>query len=178
MITNLRTKVPVHTSDARAFVRRLSAALRLEGQWFNVCFVDDSDIQRLNREFRGKPQPTDVLSFPWQDGRLSQLAAPQRGDQKGRSRDEFMGFLGDIVISTETARRNAAEAGHSTWNEIRWLILHGALHLLGYDHSRDDGEMTALELSLRVRLGIEGLKGKSESKKQKAKSKSSKVKNK
>ena len=73
------------------------------------------------------------------------------------------------MISAETARRNAAAAGHSTWTEIRWLILHGALHLLGYDHATDDGEMTALELSLRGRLGIEELRGKSKSKRQKCK---------
>ena len=156
MITNRQTKVTVHTADARAFVRRLSAALRLKGQWFNVCFVDDRDIRRLNGEFRQKPKPTDVLSFPWQDSGLSQFGGlSQRKGGEGRWGDEFAGFLGDIVISAETARRNAAAAGHSTWNEIRWLILHGALHLLGYDHSKDVGEMTTLELSLRGRLGIE-----------------------
>jgi probable rRNA maturation factor len=93
----------------------------------------------------------------------------QRKGEEARRGDEFAGFLGDVVISAETARRNAAVAGHSTWNEIRWLILHGVLHLLGYDHSRDDGEMTALELSVRGQLGIEERKGKSKSKNQKAK---------
>lgn len=67
---------------------------------------------------------------------------------------EFGHFLGDIMISVDTARRNARREGHSTLNEIRWLILHGALHLLGYDHERDSGEMVRLELSLRERLGI------------------------
>jgi probable rRNA maturation factor len=172
MITNLQTKVTVHTVDARAFVRRLSAALRLEGQWFNVCFVNDSDMERLNGEFRGRLKPTDVLSFPWQDGGLSQFGAVCQ-IKEGRRGDEFAGFLGDIVISAETARRNAAAAGCSTWNEIRWLILHGALHLLGYDHARDDGEMTALELALREQLGIGGrpTKGNSNGKRQMAKSK-------
>jgi probable rRNA maturation factor len=157
MITNLQTKVTVHTADARAFVHRLRAELRLKGQWFNVCFVDDSDIRRLNEEFRKKHKPTDVLSFPWQDNGLSRFGGASQGKgQEGRLRDEFAGFLGDIVISTETARRNAAIVGHSTWNEICLLILHGALHLLGYDHSKDDGEMTALELALRRPLGIDG----------------------
>jgi probable rRNA maturation factor len=176
MVANLQTKVFIHTADARAFVRRLSAALRLKGQWFNVCFVDDSEIRRLNGEFRGKPKPTDVLSFPWRDGGLPKFGAgSQRKGEEGQWGDQFAGFLGDIVISAETAQRNAAEAGHSLLNEGRWLILHGALHLLGYDHSTDDGEMTALELSLRGRLGIDGLKGKqglkgkSKSKEQKAK---------
>jgi probable rRNA maturation factor len=61
-----------------------------------------------------------------------------------------------VVISVEAARRNARKEGHSTLNEIRWLILHGLLHLIGYDHSRDTGEMVALELSLREQLGIAG----------------------
>ena len=174
MIANLQTKVTVQTAGASAFVRGLSAALGLKRQWFNVCFVDDSHIRRLNEEFRGRPGPTDVLSFPWQDRGLCQLGAiSPRKDQEGGWEDEFAGFLGDIVISTETARRNAAAAGHSTWNEICWLILHGALHLLGYDHSTDQGEMTALELALREQLGIQGrpTKGSSNVKRQKAKCK-------
>jgi rRNA maturation RNase YbeY len=73
---------------------------------------------------------------------------------KERAAWEFKNFLGDIVISVETAKRNAREEGHSILNEIRWLILHGLLHLLGYDHERDRGEMTRLELGLRRRLGI------------------------
>jgi probable rRNA maturation factor len=69
---------------------------------------------------------------------------------------EFKYFLGDIVISVDSAKRNARKAGHSTLNEIRWLILHGLLHLLGYNHEGDRGEMTRLELALRRRLGISG----------------------
>jgi probable rRNA maturation factor len=69
---------------------------------------------------------------------------------------EFRNLLGDIVISVDTARRNARKEGHSTLNEIRWLILHGFLHLLGYNHESDQGEMVKLELALRTRLGISG----------------------
>jgi ssRNA-specific RNase YbeY (16S rRNA maturation enzyme) len=61
-----------------------------------------------------------------------------------------------VVISVETARRHAAMEGHSTLNEIRWLILHGVLHLLGYDHEDDTGEMVALELALRDKLDEKG----------------------
>jgi len=174
VIRNLQTKVTVRAADARAFVRRLSAALRLKGQWFNVCFVDDSAIRRLNEEFRGKPKPTDVLSFPWQETGLSQPRVASRGKgHEGGWGDGFVGFLGDIVISTEAARRNAAAAGHPSWNEIRWLILHGALHLQGYDHATDDGEMETLELALREQLGIDGrpTRGNSNGKRQMAKSK-------
>jgi probable rRNA maturation factor len=69
---------------------------------------------------------------------------------------EFKNFLGDIVISVDAAKRNARKEGHSTVNEVRWLILHGLLHLLGYNHESDQGEMTKLELALRSRLGIAG----------------------
>jgi probable rRNA maturation factor len=201
MVINSQTKVVVDKADVCAFVRRLTAALRLEGQHFNLCFVDDSAVQQLNAEFRAESTPTDVLSFPWRDGGpprrgatssrlLKNDVAPTfrsaRADLKpgatmrvrlrqdvdnrfqpafpraagstehqGRGADEFAGFLGDVVISAEMAGRNARSAGHSTRHEIRWLILHGVLHLLGYDHETDDGEMTRLELSLRDRLGID-----------------------
>jgi probable rRNA maturation factor len=78
------------------------------------------------------------------------------GGPVARAKLEFRNHLGDIVISVETAKRNAHLEGHSTLNEIRWLILHGLLHLLGYDHESDRGEMNRLELALRTRLGISG----------------------
>jgi len=131
----------------------------------NICLVDDREIKRLNSLYRGKDRATDVLSFPWN-------AAPRRSRSRARSKPvrrkadsraardrpalEFEDFLGDIVISVATAQRNARKEGHSTLNELRWLILHGFLHLLGYDHECDRGEMTRLELGLRRRLGISG----------------------
>lgn len=146
MVLNQQKRVGVNTSRTRAFVGRLRQAVRLGRRDFNVCFVDDRAIRRMNARYRGKPRATDVLSFPWEGGQAS----------SGIHGEEFNGFLGDVVISAETARRNARHAGHSTANEIRWLILHGVLHLLGYDHETDHGEMTALEHSLRKRLRIAG----------------------
>jgi probable rRNA maturation factor len=148
MIVNRQARMAVDVAGARLFAARLRKALRLGRREFNVCFLDDRAIRRLNAAYRGKARPTDVLSFPWQgnDG----------PDSVGAAALEFAGFLGDIVISVETARRNARHEGHSIANEIRWLILHGVLHLLGHDHETDNGEMTALELSLRERLGIAG----------------------
>ncbi len=134
----------------RGYVRRLERALRLGGGDFNVCFVNDWEIQGLNAAYRGKSRPTDVLAFPWQE--VGAASGPREGGALPYR--DFAGFLGDIVISVETAQRNARAEGHSTENEIRWLILHGLLHLLGYDHEADRGEMTALELSLRAQLGI------------------------
>jgi probable rRNA maturation factor len=153
MVLNRQNKMAVNLTATRGFVRQLRAALKLGGRDLNVCFVDDREIERLNDAYRGRRRPTDVLSFPWQEGRAL-------GRTIGISNAEFANFLGDVVISVETARRSARREGHSALNEIRWLILHGLLHLLGYDHETDRGEMTSLELSLRERLGIPGRAGK------------------
>jgi probable rRNA maturation factor len=165
LILNQHSKYVVSSSRLGEFVRELRQALRLGRRDCNVCFVDDRQIKRLNSLHRGKDCATDVLSFPWN---AQQGQRPQRpGSESARPRHtrrsaneraawEFKNFLGDIVISVDTAKRNARKEGHSTANEIRWLILHGVLHLLGYNHERDHGEMTRLELAMRSRLGISG----------------------
>jgi len=144
-------------------VAQVGQALHLGRRECNVCLVDDRQIRRLNAHHRGKEHATDVLSFAWDN----QQASSRRENKARRtlSRDtvrspgdraalEFKNFLGDIVISVDTAKRNAHQHGHSTLHEVRRLILHGVLHLLGYDHESDRGEMAELELSLRKRLGI------------------------
>jgi probable rRNA maturation factor len=101
-----------------------------------VALAPDARVRALNRKFRHKDQNTDVLSFP--------------ADERGQ--------LGDVVIATGVARRQAAAAGHSLRTELRVLALHGLLHLLGYDHEADDGEMGRLERRLRLKGGLrEGL---------------------
>jgi probable rRNA maturation factor len=151
VIVNQQKQVGLDLAGLRAYVRRVRSVLKLGKGDFNVCFVDDDEICRLNSLYRSKPVPTDVLSFAWQD--------EEEGDPEPLEAGEFKGFWGDIVISVETAARNAQAEGHSTEAEIRWLILHGALHLLGYDHETDRGEMTALELSLRETLGLAAASG-------------------
>jgi probable rRNA maturation factor len=101
-----------------------------------IAIVSDARVRTLNRKFRKKDKPTDVLSFP-------------SGER---------GYLGDVVIAEGVARRQAREAGHSLATELRVLALHGLLHLLGYDHEHDDGRMARLERRLRKRGGLhEGL---------------------
>jgi probable rRNA maturation factor len=101
-----------------------------------VALVPDARVRALNRKFRKKDETTDVLSF--------------RSDEPG--------YLGDVVISTGVAARQARAAGHSVATEVRVLALHGLLHLLGYDHERDDGQMARLERRLRRVGGLrEGL---------------------
>ncbi len=146
MVLNRQSRLRLDLAGLQAYARKLSGVLRLGRRDFNVCFVDDRAIRRLNAAYRRKPHPTDVLSFPW---------AAEGDGKNGARRGEFKDFLGDVVISTETARRNARTEGHSAENEIRWLILHGVLHLLGYDHAVDNGEMTELEQSLRQRLSLQ-----------------------
>lgn len=142
MILNRQSEEAVDLGDARRFARRIHLALRLGRRDFNVCFVSDKEIAALNKVYRNRPGPTDVLSFPWSG----------KGAAKPTGNKEFKNFLGDLVISARAARRNARSEGHSLREEIRWLILHGVLHLLGYDHETDSGEMLALELRLRDRL--------------------------
>ena len=139
--------------------------MRLGRRDFNVCFVNDREITRLNKVYRRRARPTDVLSFPWrQEQKLDignwKLGTGRAKTQAGRHRNfqfpilsfEFQNFLGDVVISAPTAKRNAAAEGHSTAREVRWLIIHGLLHLLGYDHEVDRGEMAAREHELREKL--------------------------
>jgi probable rRNA maturation factor len=105
-----------------------------------VVFISDRAMRKLNRQWRGKRGTTDVLSFP----------AEQTAFETAQGSS-----LGDVVISVEQAARQAKEHGLGFENEIAQLILHGLLHLSGYDHETDHGEMNRLELKLRKRLGID-----------------------
>jgi len=135
-----------------------------------VALVSDGRIRALNRAFRGKDYATDVLSFPAANhGLTSQPRAnapnrpPERATGKtltsaGLLKREGEDYLGDIVIATGVARRQADESGHPVNTELKVLALHGLLHLLGYDHERDSGEMARVESRLRKRAALkEGL---------------------
>ncbi|HUK86547.1 MAG TPA: rRNA maturation RNase YbeY [Terriglobales bacterium] len=113
------------------FAARARRAARLHGE-VAVLVAGDRALRALNRRFRRKDEPTDVLSFP------------AAGD----------GLAGDIAISATTAARNARRFGHPLADELKVLILHGMLHLAGYDHQRDHGEMAQREESLRRSLGL------------------------
>jgi probable rRNA maturation factor len=127
----------VRLPSARTLSRFLAAAqqaVRLRGQ-VTVLLTTDAAIRRLNRQFRGKNKPTDVLSFPAEG-----LAAE--------------GIAGDLAISVTTALSQAAEQGHSLSTEIKVLVLHGLLHLAGYDHEADEGKMARRERLLRAKLRL------------------------
>jgi probable rRNA maturation factor len=116
----------------RMFAKRLETEITA-GRAFTCLIAHDSELQRLNRDFRKKDHPTDVLSFP-----------------SGKT----LGFLGDIAISFQHARTQAAQHGHGLEEEIAILMLHGVLHLLGMDHEKDRGRMARAEAKWRVALGL------------------------
>lgn len=143
MIANRQRRVRVSPARLGRFLGRVRRALRLGPEAVALCLVENRDMARLNRAYRGKGYATDVLSFPAQNGK----AGPRR-IRNGE-------FLGDIAIAPAVARRNAQEDGHSTEHELKILIVHGVLHLMGYDHETDDGEMQRREMKLRRQLGLE-----------------------
>lgn len=110
-----------------------------------VALISDARMRTLNRQFRGKDYATDVLSFPVQAGRR-ETSTPQPPASRPH--------LGDVVIATGVARRQARTAGHAATEELRILALHGLLHLLGYDHERDNGQMARVERRLRHKGGL------------------------
>ena len=140
-VVNLQRKVKIDTAPYRIFSLLLTEKLdEANSRHFSVAFVPDSRMKELNSFFRGKDSTTDVLSFPNE---------PDEFDTETNN-------LGDIVISLEQAEKQAAENGLSLDLEIRQLILHGVLHLCGFDHETDNGEMNARELELREKLDIQG----------------------
>ena len=122
----------VNRNDLRGFLAELTRRVA-RGRTITCLIANDAEVRRLNRFFRGKDQATDVLSFP-----------PAKAN----------GLAGDIAISIDRARIQAAERGHSLADELRILMLHGALHLAGMDHESDSGEMARAESRWRKRLGL------------------------
>jgi probable rRNA maturation factor len=109
-----------------------------------VALVSDARMRAFNRQFRGKDYATDVLSFPTHAAPLPRFSPKSLGPR----------HLGDIVIATGVARKQARTAGHAATEELRILALHGLLHLLGYDHERDNGQMARVERRLRRKGGL------------------------
>jgi probable rRNA maturation factor len=149
MILNRQRRIPLAVKPLARFSERVRRVLRFPEESVTICFVSDPAIARLNREFRAKHGPTDVLSFPARRAN-SRRAHPLRHGRETRPGD----YIGDIVISPQTARRYARRSSRGLASELRVLILHGMIHLAGYDHESDEGEMMRLERRLRRRLGL------------------------
>jgi len=146
-IENRQRNVRVGLRAAEQFLRRVIRELALGRDSVGLSFLTDREMARLNKTYRKKRGTTDVLSFPAEEREkpvsLMERVAELRGN-----------FLGDIAISPTVARRNAHSLGRNLRGEIHVLILHGVLHLLGYDHETDRGEMARVEGRLRRRLGL------------------------
>ncbi len=146
-IDNRQRAVRVARRPLELFLQRVKSELGLDEARVTVCLVSDPEIARMNEMFRKKKGPTDVLSFP--------TVLRRRPVWRRRSKTAKAGdYLGDIAISPATARRYARKNGRKLSSELRVLILHGLLHLLGYDHETDRGEMDRVERKLRKRLGL------------------------
>jgi probable rRNA maturation factor len=130
VVLNRQRRQRIDAARLRRVLRGAGRNLGVGGE-VSLVLAGDRLLQRLNRDFRGKDRPTDVLSFPG------------GGGEEG---------LGDVVISVPTAARNARRLGHSVPRELDILALHGFLHVLGHDHETDDGTMDRLEQRLRGRL--------------------------
>jgi probable rRNA maturation factor len=117
-----------------AFITKAKRVIGLRGS-VSVLLSNNRELRALNRQFRGKDKPTDVLSFP------SEVVGARR-------------FVGDVAISVEIAAQNGKRLGHSSADEVKILILHGLLHLAGYDHEADHGEMARTEERLRKKLRL------------------------
>lgn len=132
-VQNRQRCVPVNEEVFRRFGARLARTVRLSPESFSAVLVSDRRMREFNRRYRRKSGATDVLSFPLEEN----------------------GYLGDVVISVETAQRQARKLGHGLQTELQLLLLHGVLHLMGYDHEADNGQMNRRERALRRRLGLE-----------------------
>jgi len=138
-VINRQRSRPINAKQLRELGERALRTIGSSKQAASVVFVSDAAIRKLNRQFRGKDQVTDVLSFPHE---------AEAFEHENQSQ------LGDVVISVQRASAQAKQNGLTFSNEVQQLILHGLLHLCGYDHETDDGEMNRLELKLRKKLGI------------------------
>ena len=138
-IVNGQRDRQINQKHWRDFAARAIEVIGNRREAVTIVFVSDSAIRKLNKQFRGEDKTTDVLSFP---------------NESEPFENENQSQLGEIVISVQRAAAQAKENGLTFSNEVEQLILHGLLHLCGYDHETDKGEMNRLELKLRKKLGI------------------------
>lgn len=138
-VVNRQRKVKIDCDHWRAFSEQALQVVPASTHGVTIAFVSDRAMTDLNRMWRGKRATTDVLSFPAEQDEFEKTEGPR---------------LGDVVISVEQAARQAGENQMTFDEEIAQLILHGMIHLCGYDHETDNGEMNRLELKLRKKLRI------------------------
>ena len=158
-VVNLQRKIPLNSKAFASFAKTVFQTIdEAKDKTAAIVFISDRRMRELNSFFRGVNSTTDVLSFPHEPDEFegTSYAFTRDNDDAMEVTSEGVThtLLGDIVISVEQAARQAEENGLTLENEIKQLILHGLLHLCGYDHETDSGEMNARELELRDKLGI------------------------
>ena len=141
-VLNRQRLVRIDNPGIARLIEATLAAVGREGANLTAVFVRDRAMRDLNYRFRDQHRATDVLSFP----------AQEENAGEGFSVTDEPEFLGDIVVSVDRAHVQAQDAGHSLERELKELVMHGTLHLCGYDHETDRGEMNRLELRLRKKL--------------------------
>ncbi len=139
-VLNRQRLVEVDKKHAAELARAVLKSIGREETTLTISFIRDRLMRQLNRDYRGLDKPTDVLSFAYHESVDNFVAA------------ETVQHLGDLIISVETAARYAKELGLTFERELEHLLIHGALHLAGYDHETDNGEMQRLERKLRKQL--------------------------
>ena len=142
LIRNQQRKTALSVPLLRSWAERLLQNLRCPQAELSILLVSDRKMRGLNRQWRGIDRPTDVLSFPLQEGEVSL---------------PFGQALGDIVISLETAQRQAVELGHTLEDEVQRLLIHGLLHLLGYDHTDPEPRRRMRHCERRLELFLKKL---------------------
>ena len=158
MIVNRQRRVRVSVRGLEQFLELARRRLRISAEAVTVCLVSDSEMARWNSAYRGKKSPTDVLSFSTNGPEPNRPKRPKR--KRRAQRKPLRGpianpsYLGDIAIAPAVVRRNARSFSRSFDTEMRILILHGMLHLMGYDHETDAGQMDRRERQLRRELGL------------------------
>jgi probable rRNA maturation factor len=167
MIVNRQRRVAIAMKPLADFCQRVHSELRFPENGVTVCLISDAVMAQLNQTFRGKNTSTDVLSFPAmplppkRSARKASTNGANRGhrlntnpDREYNTGHDSCSYVGDIAISPETAQRNARRCSRALTAELRILILHGMIHLAGYDHETDAGQMEKFERRLRRRFGL------------------------
>lgn len=138
-IENRHKKIKIEKKRVREVAGAILAAVGCTSVELSILFMDDEDIKELNRDYRKKDRPTDVLSFPMREGEFGDLNPD---------------LLGDVVISLDTAKRQAEERGETLEEEINLLLIHGILHLLGFDHEKNAAEARRMQAKEKELAGL------------------------
>jgi probable rRNA maturation factor len=156
MILNRQRQVRISVDHLEKFSTKVHKLLNIPADAVTICLVSSADIAKWNRAYRGKNKPTDVLSFTTDEPSTKHpfRKSPRKRTAAKPREGVDMAYWGDIAIAPVVARQNARRFRREFSDEMCILILHGILHLMGYDHETDNGQMERREMRLRRQLGL------------------------